>query len=1466
MQSKIKKNDEKIDILNNEKQDKPSNEINFKRRTIENNTHESIEDLKIKRITSWRKSRKKFLNNLKYNILSFGILHLISLYYPNLYIKLYCNPWPAKECDFFLVENIYGQYTLCSKTHIKTNNRDIFNSDISKDKLLSNFNNINIHTEYNIIKNLTYSFTYKSVTYEYNEENNEIIAVYINLSNMTNKRILNFFAEGLSSEKLVKKYKEKYGKNEFHIDIKLPFLYFRKIEIPSFILVLSIGMVEFFVLKDYISLFIKSFVILIIFLIQLFNFYKMIIHQYEKNYTLDGEKNKLKVNRKYLIKDKNNFYAEIKNEDLLPGDIIYLKSNDFVPCDCILIEGECIVSDSNLNGTLNMYKKISLENNNTQFNYLYNNINILFHGMKIIKAFSKLKNGFISAICINTGSNTYKANQYSNILYFLERKKEYNEPYKFFGNRKKFILIYMILVFFLTFILGLFFLFQFQLTLNKKKLILLIYKIIIRALAKSLMAVYFITNNIMILLNLFRLHNDNIICFDKSRLLNSGNINTIFFNKTGALCHDYFEINGFHPLIGNNQNPNNITFKNFSSSQCKEINMLILDYYKEYLNKINNKYDNNPINITSLGFIQNQSFNKVNNKSSQYIALFLECLLSCNNIEKFNIELFGNSLEMKLFNDFNWNLEIYDEYNYNHINILYNKSKNKLIDDNKYNLFEKRMIDIYPKNYYKITENSKNKREKYIKFKENKSNNKNIINGKKNNFLKNEILMKRDSDIFNINEISQNIKLSKINSYKLRIFNKFIKNGTLNSSAIVYNFITSELRFMIKGMPEDILNKCDKNTFPENFDNIISFYRKNGFIIIVCATKLINIEEYNDVNDLNYYMNDLTFCGFITLKNKLKENIINTIQDLKKYNYNFILTSGDNEYNCLSLGFKCGIIENKNIYTFDKDDTSNKLTIKKIYKVKNYNEEDIKRNNLYEKNIKDISKINDNKSNSDLKKLKENSIVIENSPLTPQISRKIGKKEMLRISKKRSKLMNDNSEREKFNDSQNLNFSNNKEENEEGSNPKNSDLTSNNKNNINFNRNLKQKNTFMNEYNEYREFIEKNTFKRNISFISKNNNTKIKVNKSINCYETINYYPKIFKDYEELKDNCIYCISGKAFNFLYKNKKNKECKFLLEQIYKKCKIYFNISSIDKSVLIDFYRENPNNYICNIGECVNDIDSIITSHVGISLKNPNNQNTILFHFYSANNDISCIKKIIIEGRVLYENTLLLEFVSFLCTMALNSFIICCLLRNVDVIEGQLNFLEVEFLILSVASFTGEPKNNMNVEPLAKNNKLLKIYYYIELIGIMIIKLLTIYFFSSLYKSDYTLELEKRDKIFVSYYFILCIEYIICIVFSFNYISFFRKSPFSNFFLKFITFIIVTYILILVTLNSSNLRYDFFNITTFEFSNNLMDSFADKNRIWLILLCIFDFICSILFSNLVYFIFDKIAKNRLDNNKD
>ena len=916
------------------KQDSPKeiNDINFKKRTLENNTHEVIEDTKIKCITSWRKSQKKFLNNLIYNILTFGILHLISLNYPNLYVKLYCVPWPAKECDFFLVENIYGHLTLCLKIHKKNNNNNSGYIDNSNEKFILPLNGINFNPKFNITKNLTYSFIYKSTTYEYDEENNEIIPVYMNLSNIKNKEILNYFEGGLYSEKIIKKYRERYGKNVYKIDIQLFLLFLKKNEIPSFLIVMFIGIIEI-ILQDYISFFIKIIIVILILIIEYLNMRNIIYKKYEKEYTLDGNKNKIKVKRKYLIED-NNFYIEINNEDLLPGDIIYLKANDYVPCDCILIEGECLVNESNLTGNLDIFKKTPLENNNELFSYKTNSINILFHGMKIIKIFSKSSKDFISVLCINIGPNTYKANQYSNILYIFERKKEYNNAYSYFGNRKKVIFIYMIFdfIFSIFFSMIYYYVFMSDVALKLKQLLL---RIILRNLCKSLMSVYFITNSILVLVNIIRLRSKNIICFDKSRLFNANKINTIVFSKINTLSKSILEINGYHPVFINNQRPFNLYIKNYNPIQCKDLNIHLLNYYKNYLN--NNSFNNMNCNIR-----HELSMNFNNNKVFEIMVLFIECLISCNDIDKFNTELFGNNIEIQFFNDMKWDLK-YNNYTKtkddNYKSLENDKSfsnklnYNKKSYDNEYLVYNIKN-DIFPRVYYTIAESIrtdlKNLRLSGISY-DSTFYNDQFANG-------NDILKNNDNN--KENEILEDIRNSKINSYKLRIYKKFIKYGTINSCAIVYNFMTKELRFNIKGMPEDILINCNRNTFPDNLENILLDYRKSGFIIIICATKLIDLEEYSDLNGLDYYMNNLSFCGFITLKNTLKEETKTSIEYLNKFNHNLIIASGDNQYNCLGVGFESGIIKYKNIFVFDKDEKYNRISINKYFstKISNNNE------------------------------------------------------------------------------------------------------------------------------------------------------------------------------------------------------------------------------------------------------------------------------------------------------------------------------------------------------------------------------------------------------------------------------------------------------------------------------------------------------------------------------------------------
>ena len=264
--------------------------INIFRRTLENNTHEVIEDTKIKKVTSWRKSQKKFFQSLILNILTLGIIHIISLFYPNLYIKLYCNQREPKECDFFLVEDIYGKFTLCKKIYKKDKTQNNLSPNIEKQDIISS-SLLNKSKKY-LTKNLTYSFIYKSVTYEYDEINNEISPVYMNLSNLTCKDIFHNFSEGLSSEGLIKLFFERYGKNEYNLNFKLIHLYFIRIEIPSLSFVIIISLIEFG-LKDYISFFVKVAMISLFLIVEFIRLKINVYNLYKDEYTLDGEKHKI---------------------------------------------------------------------------------------------------------------------------------------------------------------------------------------------------------------------------------------------------------------------------------------------------------------------------------------------------------------------------------------------------------------------------------------------------------------------------------------------------------------------------------------------------------------------------------------------------------------------------------------------------------------------------------------------------------------------------------------------------------------------------------------------------------------------------------------------------------------------------------------------------------------------------------------------------------------------------------------------------------------------------------------------------------------------------------------------------------------------------------------------------------------------------------------------------------------------
>ena len=1455
--NKTEKNEQKL--LNKIKINKEENEIKVIKRTLENNTHEVLEDTKIKKITSWRKSKEKFFKNLIYNILSLGVLHIISLYYPKLYLKLYCNPWIPKECDFFLVENIYGEVTLCNKIYTKRNN--IVLSDNSQIKT-ENKVSINNKKEYFIIKNITYSFEYKSVKYQYNEENNEIIPIYMNLSKMTKKEIFNNFSEGLSSDK-INKFRVKYGSNEYDINVDLVHLFFKKIEIKYIIFIIITKSFDLFT-SGILSLVLSILIIILVLALEYWVTKGIVYSIYEKEKTLDGEKNKLKVKRKYKLSNTSYFYYEIKNCDLLPGDIIYLKSNDFVPCDCLILEGDCLVNESNLTGNFNIYRKVPLENNNEQFNYKLNMINILFHGMQIIKTHSKLADGYISVLCINTGPNTYKANQYSNILYIFERNNKYKEMYKLLGENRKLTIVFMIITFFFSILLGIFYMYNIHVQINYIRIKQLLLPTIAKLLSKSSMPVYFLTRSLLIMLSIINLKKDNIFCFEKSKIYTAHSINTIVFDKTGILCENKFKINSFHPIYLNPHKSNKINYKNYNSNQNKEMNSQLIKYYKDYIYKKNNIHINNNITINNDINIQHDSelnYNKlksdtIKKESYKYTTLFLECLLSCNTLEKYNIEIFGNPIEKEIFLNMKWDIKTYNYKNdlskiILEDDISYESEINNFYD-NKSNLVVNNLNDIYPNNYYKITESLKKEKE----FHNSLISKLNVNNNLNQSFTNSKNSIKKTNSIYDKNNIFNN----QFKSYKLRIFKKYIKPGTLNTSAIVYNFITKDLKFMTKGMPEDILDKCDFNTLPDNFNKTISSYRKNGFIIIICAYKIINKNDYKDTNTIDDYMYDLTFCGFITLKNELKKDVKFSIKELKQFNCNLIISTGDNIYNTLSVGLDSEIIENRNIFSFDKDE-KNKFIITKMYSANNINDEeyDFKSTKIsfdkFSKYSKHTSKISNKTNNTPYikqnpKEIFQNSLIIKNDNKNNIDSFEyqfIINKSSLKG--RRYPKTKKNIDTIKTSKKSHLDYSKIPEKEE----TKLSFVENSNRIPLNLsNVNKDEKN--------YDNYIKKKV--NNSDFLNLSINKSYNNNLSKSNIEHYNYYPGIFEDHEELINNSIYCISGKAFTFLYKNKEKKQCKKLLEKIYKNCKIFYDMSSLDKSLVIDFYREFPDNYVCEIAETQSDFDSIITSNVGINVKAPKNRNTILCHFYSGDLNILSIKRIIREGRAFTENIMLLKITSILYTMILNSYIICCFIRKVEIINSQLDFLEICFFIMCVSSFIVKYDNFTTSNPLIQNKKLYICHYSAQIIGIFLIKFISTYKQCKFFIGNETaIDLDKINIIYCSYYFIFCIEQLISTIFLFNLISFYRKSPFTNYFFIFFSLIIFTYFIVLELLNSSNFKYDIFKITVYEFLDELSDSFADQNKMKSILLCLLDLFISIIYSRIIYYFFDFLAHRNI-----
>ena len=784
--------------------------------------------------------------------------------YDNKYIStLFSSIELSEKEEYHEIFYVYNKYYCYRKAEIMDSNNnnikrnlneafdDVKNKNIVKTSNSSNemsndsFHNLNNHLNRNIYQNKDYYFE----------------SPVFNLACTTNKNIYNIFNNYYLKQKEIKFQLSIYGQNKLVLKV-INYLTIIIEKLLNFVTIYVLCVIIFFWYENY---FFFIFILILSVILIIITTYQKYLN---KKKVVDFSLNKQEKITLYEGPQKPTRLIEYEN--LVPGQIIKIKEEDVLPCDCLLLDGFCSCIESSLTGESSSIMKYKLPKNSAIFNYSENQKSYLFCGTKIENCFpTELK-----ALVIGTGFNTQRGNLIQSVLF--PRKSNYN----FYKENITFFIFTS-----LSFIAGMIVFIVFHNIRNNGETKSNLFENILDLLTVVVPPSLPLSLTLGTFYYQYSLINKKISCSGVYRLMAAGKINKLIFDKTGTLTEEDLELYGYISsikkegyLILDSREKNSKLYLSYLSEYYKN------EFHSQIVNQNNNnsiiKNKNNSINI-NLNDIENDIENdneikinkryddeiesehkKIKDDTDNTITYFMECLATCHSVTKINDENKGNSIDIKIFNDVNW---IYDSINVNA----------KANDQ----------FEVKPKKYFKITE------EQY--------------------FLKNKNIENNDN-IFCKNTID-----NELNSYKLKvIYRSHFESRNQSMSVIVKNNFNNSIRLYIKGAPEKIIMQCLDKSIPINYDEVHRKYTLQGFRVLACATKLISDnsdkeeeiicnEEYQ-----NYKNNDLIFLGLILFQNKIKTHTKKVLQKLKNDGLFPIISTGDNAFTSISLVKECNLVKN----------------------------------------------------------------------------------------------------------------------------------------------------------------------------------------------------------------------------------------------------------------------------------------------------------------------------------------------------------------------------------------------------------------------------------------------------------------------------------------------------------------------------------------------------------------------------
>ncbi|GJE95870.1 P-type cation-transporting ATPase domain-containing protein [Phanerochaete sordida] len=129
-------------------------------------------------------------------------------------------------------------------------------------------------------------------------------------------------------------------------------------------------------------------------------------------------------------------------------------------------------------------------------------------------------------------------------------------------------------------------------------------------------------------------------------------------------------------------------------------------------------------------------------------------------------------------------------------------------------------------------------------------------------------------------------------------------------SVIVKRLKSSSMEVYVKGAPEVMGEICDRDSFPDDYDDLLSYYTKRGYRVIAMAGKSVENLSWLRAQKMKREQAEsgLKFLGLIIFENKLKPGTTPAIQALRNAHFACRMITGDNPLTAVSVARECSLV------------------------------------------------------------------------------------------------------------------------------------------------------------------------------------------------------------------------------------------------------------------------------------------------------------------------------------------------------------------------------------------------------------------------------------------------------------------------------------------------------------------------------------------------------------------------------